>query len=54
VVLGITTLRMELAVPALTIAHQLVAALLIALMGAVLGRSLAPLPNRRFLEIAHG
>ena len=40
--LGILTLRLELAVPAVTVAHQLGAALLIALIGAVLGRSLRP------------
>jgi cytochrome c oxidase assembly protein subunit 15 len=41
VALGITTLRLGLAVPAVTIAHQAVAALLVALLGASLGRSLA-------------
>jgi heme a synthase len=41
VALGITTLRLGLAVPAVTIAHQAVAALLVALLGATLGRSLA-------------
>ena len=40
VVLGVTTLRLGLIVPAVTIAHQMVAALLVALLGASLGRSL--------------
>lgn len=40
VALGILTLRWELQVPALTIAHQLVAALLISLLGAITGRAL--------------
>lgn len=40
VALGILTLRWELQVPALTIAHQLVAALLISLLGAITGRNL--------------
>ena len=42
ITLGILTLRLELTVPAITVAHQLGAALLIALIGAVLGRSLSP------------
>jgi heme a synthase len=41
VTLGIITLRLGLAVPAVTIAHQAVAALLLALLGASIGRSLA-------------
>lgn len=41
VLLGITTLRLGLAVPAVTIAHQTGAALLVALLGANLGRTLA-------------
>jgi heme a synthase len=41
VALGITTLRLGLTLPAVTIAHQAVAALLVALLGASLGRSLA-------------
>ncbi len=40
IALGVFTLRLGLAVPAVTVAHQFVAALLIALIGAVLGRSL--------------
>ncbi|MGB5135086.1 MAG: COX15/CtaA family protein [Prochlorococcaceae cyanobacterium] len=38
--LGVATLRLQLAVPAVTVAHQLVAALLVALLGAMAGRSL--------------
>lgn len=38
--LGLLTLRLQLAVPAVTIAHQLLAALLIALLGALGGRCL--------------
>ena len=39
VVLGLTTLRLGLAVPAVTIGHQAVAALLVALLAASFGRS---------------
>jgi len=39
VFLGITTLRLVLAVPAVTVGHQFVAALLVAVLGALLGRS---------------
>jgi cytochrome c oxidase assembly protein subunit 15 len=38
--LGVLTLRWQLQVPSLTIAHQLVAALLVALLGAICGRTL--------------
>jgi cytochrome c oxidase assembly protein subunit 15 len=38
--LGVTTLRLELSQPALTVAHQLTAALLIAVLAALWGRSL--------------
>jgi cytochrome c oxidase assembly protein subunit 15 len=45
--LGVLTLRLQLAVPAVTIAHQLLAALLIALLGALGGRCLSvPVPLR--------
>lgn len=56
VLLGVQTLRLQLAVPAVTIAHQLLAGLLVALMGALLGRCLlAPAPPRQStLEAAHG
>lgn len=40
VALGILTLRWQLHLPFLTIAHQLVAALLVALLGAISGRTL--------------
>ena len=56
VLLGITTLRLELAVPAVTVGHQFVAALLVAVFGALLGRSwpgsaVFAQPN---LEVDHG
>ena len=44
IVLGILTFRLELAMPAITVAHQLGAGLLMALIGAVLGRSLGATP----------
>ena len=56
VVLGVQTLRLQLQVPAVTIAHQLLAGLLVALLGALLGRcllGLAPL-RQSTLEAAHG
>ena len=40
IVLGVCTLRLQLAQPAVTVAHQLAAALLIALLGSLLGRAL--------------
>lgn len=40
IALGIATLRLQLAQPAVTVGHQLTAALLIAVLGALLGRSL--------------
>ena len=56
--LGVQTLRLQLAVPAVTIAHQLLAGLLVALLGALLGRCLAglsPLRSRSStLEAVHG
>jgi cytochrome c oxidase assembly protein subunit 15 len=52
--LGIWTLRLQLAVPAVTVAHQLVAALLVALLSAVLARALAPLQPHPSQELAHG
>lgn len=65
VALGIATLRLQLAVPAVTVAHQLAAALLVALLGAAAGRSLAassshprsPVPSPTFsasAQTAHG
>ena len=58
--LGVLTLRRQLADPGVTIAHQLVAALLVALIGALLARSLpagrlASSPvSPSALEVAHG
>ncbi len=52
--LGIWTLKLQLAVPAVTVAHQLVAALLMALLSAVLARALAPLQPDPSQELAHG
>jgi cytochrome c oxidase assembly protein subunit 15 len=45
VALGIASLRHGLSQPALTIAHQLLAALLVALIGAIWGVSLRPYPQ---------
>ena len=56
VLLGVQTLRLQLSVPAVTIAHQLLAGLLVALLGALLGRclrGLAPL-RQPILEAVHG
>ena len=52
--LGIWTLMLQLAVPAVTVAHQLVAALLVALLSAVLARALGPLQPQPSKELAHG
>ena len=41
VLLGLLCLRLQLAVPAVSVAHQLGAALLVALLGAIWGRALA-------------
>ncbi|MEB3256398.1 MAG: COX15/CtaA family protein [Synechococcaceae cyanobacterium] len=51
--LGLATLRLQLSQPALTVGHQLTAALLLAVLAALAGRSLpvAPVPT---LEPAHG
>ena len=61
VALGVLTLRLGLSQPAVTVAHQLVAALLIALMSALLFRSpVRPSPSRSVvlddtsLEACHG
>lgn len=56
VALGVWTLRLQLAVPLVTIAHQLGAALLVGLLAAVLARAVA-LPSFRsegFGEVSHG
>lgn len=52
--LGIWTLILQLAVPAVTVAHQLVAALLVALLSAVLARALGPIQRPLAKEWAHG
>jgi len=52
--LGIWTLTLQLAVPAVTVAHQLVAALLVALLSAVLARALGPLQPQPIKELVHG
>ena len=52
--LGIWTLKLELAVPVVTVGHQLVAALLVALLSAVLARALGPLQPQPSKELAHG
>jgi len=52
--LGIWTLTLQLAVPAVTVAHQLVAALLVALLSAVLARALGPLQPQPKRELVHG
>lgn len=58
IALGVLSLRLQLSVPAVTIAHQFTAALLIALLGAVLGRCLPgasqPSLSNSPLEAAHG
>jgi cytochrome c oxidase assembly protein subunit 15 len=60
VLLGVLTLRLQLHQPLVTVVHQLLAALLVALVGAVWGRTLASsLPARAVpvhpsLEMAHG
>jgi cytochrome c oxidase assembly protein subunit 15 len=41
VLLGLLCLRLQLEVPAVSVAHQLGAALLVALLGAIWGRALA-------------
>jgi cytochrome c oxidase assembly protein subunit 15 len=57
VTLGVLTLHAQLRMPALTIAHQLVAALLVALLGSLCGRSLAAGIRRSsvpFFEVSCG
>jgi cytochrome c oxidase assembly protein subunit 15 len=43
--LGVATLRQQLAQPALTVGHQLTAALLVAVLAALWGRSLPVAPS---------
>ncbi len=52
--LGIWTLKLQLAVQAVTVAHQLVAALLVALLSAVLARTLGPSQPQPSKELVHG
>jgi len=52
--LGIWTLTLQLAVPGVTVAHQLVAALLVALLSPVLARALGPIQRPLAQELAHG
>ena len=58
VAIGILTLRLQLSVPLVTITHQLLAALLVGLIGAVLGRSFPPqfhpITTTVYPEAAHG
>jgi cytochrome c oxidase assembly protein subunit 15 len=61
IALGITTLRLQLAQPAVTVGHQLTAALLIAVLGALFGRSMpersspSACPSRPTIpEVCHG
>jgi heme a synthase len=54
VALGVTTLRLGLAVPAVTIAHQAIAALLVAVLAGSLGRSFAAPSPRLYPEPSHG
>lgn len=58
--LGVLTLRLQLHQPLVTVTHQVLAALLVALVGAVWGRTLASslparaVPVHTSLEMAHG
>ena len=60
VLLGILTLRLQLSEPLVTVAHQMVAALLVAMLGSIGGRSLVSrlssraIPVHPSLEMAHG
>ncbi|KEF41045.1 MAG: cytochrome C oxidase assembly protein [Cyanobium sp. CACIAM 14] len=54
VVLGVLTLRLQLAVPAVTVAHQLTAALLVAVLGGLWGRSFPFAFVSARSEVAHG
>jgi len=60
VLLGVLTLRHELSQPLITVAHQITAAILVALLGSIWGRSLASLLPSRSIpacstpEMAHG
>ena len=54
VAIGVFTLRLQLAVPAVTIAHQLTAALLVGVLGGLWGLTLASPSLPTPLEVAHG
>ena len=57
VALGLFTLRLQLQAPAVTVAHQLVAALLVAVLAAGLARQIitaTPAQTSTHLEVAHG
>jgi len=60
VLLGILTLRLQLADPLVTVAHQILAAVLVALLGSLWGRGLIlssparAIPASPSLEMAHG
>ena len=60
VLLGVLTLRLQLGQPPLTVAHQVLAAILVALVGAIGGRTLVcrfparAVPVPPSLEMAHG
>lgn len=54
VVLGVLTLRLQLAVPAVTIAHQLTAALLVGVLGGLWGVSFPSPSVSARPEVAHG
>jgi cytochrome c oxidase assembly protein subunit 15 len=51
VALGVLSLRLTLAVPAVTVAHQLMAAFLVAVLAAWFSRSLL---EPAYLEVSHG
>jgi cytochrome c oxidase assembly protein subunit 15 len=52
IALGVWSLRLSLSVPAVTVAHQVGAALLVAVLAALLVRS--GTPRSQFLEVIHG
>ena len=54
VALGVFTLRLQLAVPAVTVAHQLTAALLVGVLGGLGGLSFRSASVSSRLEVAHG
>ncbi|MEA5442205.1 COX15/CtaA family protein [Cyanobium gracile] len=54
VVIGVLTLRLQLAVPAVTVAHQLTAALLVGVLGGLWGLTFLSPSVPTPLEVAHG